>query len=1022
MEEIKRDDHIWVFNAGDAFSGNPKWLFLYVQNHRPDIKTYWLCYKKELVTYMRKRGYRAYLYDSHAGRKIERSAGVYVVDQVKEIIQDELKGIKILNLWHGVGCKTVEREVNFGYLDERIATKYITNNFYYKNYMMFLVTSPLMEKHFIKNIGLNENQLIRAGYPRCFNQEHVESYDHNLRKRQGLSSDAKVIVYSPTYRDFSPTQFFSKAVPDMGRLAEVAEKKNLLFIFKMHPLMIKDPAYQEAVRYYEGNKHFLFWDNADDIYEVFDQIDAAIVDYSSIFYDFLAAGIKHFIRYQFDIDVPNNLRDFVFDVKEMTCGYSCNSFAELTETLAEYEVRVEKEDPRQEQLFDLFWSYASKAGNAEIVDQIMAFTPEPKKLPTLYSFDIFDTLFTRRTLSPEGIFHEVKDRMAQDTARFPNLMLTDFPRIRHQVELNTRQYHNRTLSLRKDGRREITLDEIYARMQATYQLSDEQIARMKELELQSELNNVIPRTTDIQKLKKLLADGNKVLLISDMYLPEEWVRKMLTKADPVLATVPLYLSSTYGVQKTTRKLFLKAYHDLDYDFGTWIHYGDSRNADEKQPRRLGIQTVHHDTPSFNEHEENLVESLNSYDGYLAAATMERFRTTNPELSVKEQFAYSYASLFFVPYVHWTLKNALSRGIQTLYFISRDGYHLKEIADALIKLKKYPLQTKYIYGSRKAWRVPSQIHEIDEEFFSEFGNFAGIKRYDDLLTAMDLDEAKFNELFPQLSYLKDGSAITGKQLSELRSEFSDSPDYRSYLLETAKRERELVIPYLQQEIDFDEKFAFVEYWGRGYTQTCLARLIDEAAGDELTNLCYYSRSIYGSRGKVLRQNYTTNTGSQLVIEALFANLPYKSVAEYQQESDGTITPVILPRKNDDELHKAFSRYLPQFAHDLYSQPLQDSDRMDRELFNFAMDYYSRRSTSPIVANSVGPLKDSVSQYGIEQEFAPKITFRTFFERTVLKKDIRTRSEWMTLARSSRFYQRLIGFIRNRLHRPFMFGGF
>ena len=40
----------------------------------------------------------------------------------------------------------------------------------------------------------------------------------------------------------------------------------------------------------------------------------------------LAGGVKHFIRYMFDIDDKNNLRDFVFDVKEMTCGYDCNNF------------------------------------------------------------------------------------------------------------------------------------------------------------------------------------------------------------------------------------------------------------------------------------------------------------------------------------------------------------------------------------------------------------------------------------------------------------------------------------------------------------------------------------------------------------------------------------------------------------------------------------------------------------------------------------------------------------------------
>ena len=47
--EVKRNKKIWVFNAGDAFSGNPKWLFLYIVNHRKDITPYWLCYKENIV-------------------------------------------------------------------------------------------------------------------------------------------------------------------------------------------------------------------------------------------------------------------------------------------------------------------------------------------------------------------------------------------------------------------------------------------------------------------------------------------------------------------------------------------------------------------------------------------------------------------------------------------------------------------------------------------------------------------------------------------------------------------------------------------------------------------------------------------------------------------------------------------------------------------------------------------------------------------------------------------------------------
>ena len=43
---------------------------------------------------------------------------------------------------------------------------------------------------------------------------------------------------------------------------------------------------------YANHPNILFWDNDKDIYEIFDQIDMGIIDYSSIYYDMLASGVK----------------------------------------------------------------------------------------------------------------------------------------------------------------------------------------------------------------------------------------------------------------------------------------------------------------------------------------------------------------------------------------------------------------------------------------------------------------------------------------------------------------------------------------------------------------------------------------------------------------------------------------------------------------------------------------------------------------------------------------------------------
>ena len=122
---MERNKNLWIYNAGSSFSGNPKWMFLYMMKKHPDVKGVWLTYDFATTKYIRGLGYEAYLFKSPAGKSYMKKAGVYVVNQVKEIIQPELLGITMLNLWHGVGCKTVEQKVNFGFLRERIIKKYI---------------------------------------------------------------------------------------------------------------------------------------------------------------------------------------------------------------------------------------------------------------------------------------------------------------------------------------------------------------------------------------------------------------------------------------------------------------------------------------------------------------------------------------------------------------------------------------------------------------------------------------------------------------------------------------------------------------------------------------------------------------------------------------------------------------------------------------------------------------------------------------------------------------------------------
>lgn len=1002
-----RDKHLWLFNGGADFSGNPKWLFMYIVKHHKEIQPVWLCYNEANMKYVRRLGFRAFMFQSKKAKQIMKRAGVYVVNQMKEVLQPELDGITILNLWHGVGCKAIEKNVIGGFLEKGVVKKNIRNASNYLNNQLFLVTSPLMEKHFLLHCNIRKEHLIRAGYPCCVRREEVSTFDHDILAQKGLPKDTRIAVYAPTYRDASPNTFFEKAIPDMERLVRKLQEQQMLLIFKMHPLMNNDFRYQQLKKQWCNHPNLLFWDNQNDIYEIFNRIELAIIDYSSIFYDMLAGGVRYFIRYMFDLDEPDNMRDFVFDVKEMTCGKMVDSFDQLLDALDHYQQDDESERKR---IYDLFWSYSSDDSMEQIISQAISFVPSEEELPTLYSFDIFDTLICRKGGLPVSIFYKIQEKMIHSGLDFPDYLVRNFVQTRRFCEANEREYYKKLQDAHPVDRLEITLSQIYDRMAEQYHLTDAQKNYLVQTEIQEEINDCIPDPERVELVKELLAANEKVVLISDMYLPKEVIQAMLKKADPVLAELPLYLSSDCGVQKTTLKLYYHVFHDLDYRFGKWVHYGDNAFADRKQPCSIGIETVNHQAISFNRYEKALVNRLQSYDAYCTAAMMNRFcKEELPNSAIR--YAYQYASLYFVPYVGWAIKDAMARGIQCLYFISRDGYHLKRIADAIIETKGYNIRTKYIYGSRKAWRVPSEIGELDEEFFSVFGQFGGCKDFKALLKALNMDEKTFDEYFPELSEIKSISTFSKKIQANLRHAFKNSPRYIKRVLEQSEKERPIVLDYLRQEIDLDEKFAFVEYWGRGYTQDCLGRLLCEVSGQKMDVPFYYVRSIYPTIGHSIRYNFTVNRASLLFVEVLFANMPYRSIEKYQIEN-GRVVPVLNSCDNDPGLFDAFSTYLPQFARDFYSMDLLDEDTIEKELFDFAMGYYKDCTTDPCIVDNLGHLNYSETMYNKVTEYAPAITFRTLVMR-LRGTWFQTRNLPISLARSKKFYSKLYVLYHNKL---------
>lgn len=1004
-------EHIWMFDSGNNgrrnFRGNPKYLFVYINNYRPDIFAYWYCEADAsgVIDQVHSLGFYGVLEGTAEADYILNRTGVVVSEQLREYIPTALIHAKYLNLWHGIGFKRVERALFLDSCDLKIdiSKKYIINNSYYMNNQILVASSQNYEKEFMEDFGIDQKQILRTGYLRCMYQQNynpVITFQHNILEMKNLPVNTKLAVYAPTYRAQRGNAYIS-GMKDLDRLYKCCEENQILLIFKVHQFIEQEQGFLNAWQQYGDKPYFLFWDNRNDFYEIMNQIDLVIYDYSSIFSDFLCAGVKHFIRYIYD-EKEYMTEGFTLGKEayyDRTCGQICHTFDELLYAISHYE-KID-DSGEIENIYQKLWAYAGNDDFEKTIQAVFDFKILEKRYPTLYSFDVFDTLISRKGLHPYSIFYAVKDRMKKEGG-FPTDFVERYPVIRHSAEMNVREYYKKTTQIRHSEKVEIQMQEIFERMSEVYGITKEQSALLMEWEIAEELEAVVGLEKQIEIVKNHIVNGDTVVLISDMYLPKSVIQKMLYKADPQLSKLPLFVSSEYGVQKTSRLLYFEVYRSFKpfYSFAKWIHYGDNPDADKVPARKLGIKTRIIHRTAFNKVEQAIVDKLDSYNAYLFTAMCARLREWEMENFANAEFVIDIIGATLIPYVDWVIRDAIEKRFECLYFIARDGYLLKLIADALIRSYGWEIDTKYLYASRRTWRIQSYFDEIDDIFWtSQGGNFNDVYSKEALLKALYIDEDTFKAIFPHidLDHVDWTEEQPGRKLASI---IQSSNNYREYLLRTAEKERILPSAYLEQELERGKKFACVEFWGRGYNQECMTRLWNHIIGSEEPTFYYYARSIYPTEGLCVRYNMTDLDVPVAVMEAVFANMPYNSIENYEKVN-GIITPVIVPNKMyDKSLYDTMNDVIPMMTDSYAKCQFKNPKEFAGKLFDFMIQYIQDNKATGLIAESIGGLKDNMSMYGELQEYARSYKeedLQNFFAG--ISRDRNTLSVHMSYGRSS-----------------------
>lgn len=299
-----------------------------------------------------------------------------------------------------------------------------------------------------------------------------------------------------------------------------------------------------------------------------------------------------------------------------------------------------------------------------------------------YSYDIFDTILYRKVPSSTDIF-----TLMDDNPDVRGLYPGKFSEARRKAEF----------WLRRKSNHEVTISGIYHEMKCP----KEQAKELIRIELQTEIKYSFLNKTIVDEIKQHISKGDKVILISDMYWNEKSVRKILGSKDQVFESLPVYISCDHDATKSSGKLYEVVKDKEHLTYREWTHTGDNKKSDFESAKKLGITAVL-TKPGRRYQFEKKISSLDNDSKLLYGIISETRQKSN---GTAYDLGASFAGPMVYQYVEWVLAKAEKRRINQLYFVLRDGYILKKVADIIIKERGLNIKTDYLFGSRVAWRFP-----------------------------------------------------------------------------------------------------------------------------------------------------------------------------------------------------------------------------------------------------------------------------------------------------------------------------
>ena len=500
------------------------------------------------------------------------------------------------------------------------------------------------------------------------------------------------------------------------------------------------------------------------------------------------------------------------------------------------------------------------------------------------SFDIFDTLIKRKCGDAEFLFDIVA--ASYNEKHNGRLDTVSFRKARILAEVKARQ------EAVIDGHQEITLEQIYENIVCISENIEKK--KLLQIEIEKELDLTQPNPQIIDIYQYCIKQGKRIALISDMYLNEDVVRSILYKSG-IDGYQSLYLSSSYDKQKITGDLFDMYLQEGDKTKNR-LHIGDSIKADYLAAKRKGIHAIHIPrNPRRTRFYRTLTMSQNEKHEWMC---LEQIQNNNIDPNWSDYYCFGYECLgpFVYAVCSWLVKDIKKRGINQVFFLSRDGYIIKKVFDIM---SRGEIATTYLHVSRKAVIIPRMWKTPDINSFAKFSTSRVLWSYKNFADQLGIDEkvalnAWIDAGLSINEHFYNHEITNNERIKKFYELISDD------FLKKSKEQYNLIVAYLKQN-KVQGKIAIFDMGWRGTIQKCLNDILLSANCNTEIHGYYLGLKNGALKGTEAKTFYNMGVVPNIACAMMFDfffTAPEGSTKEYTKEKCGNIIPIL----NDCEYGK------------------------------------------------------------------------------------------------------------------------